>query len=63
MDQTLTGKSSQLFVLEGKLQLACNKWCVFTVWDIGEILKTMWQLFHDFPVRRDIYITAAQLAS
>lgn len=27
-----------------------------TNWDIGKILKAIWQLFHDSPARREIYI-------
>ena len=24
-------------------------------WDVGKVLKSMWQLFHNFPARRETY--------
>ena len=26
-----------------------------TTWNLGKIRKTMWQIFHDCPARRDAY--------
>ena len=31
-----------------------------TNWNVGKILKAMWQLFCDSPARRDIYITVPE---
>lgn len=45
--------SCSLHVIHGAFQTGNNK----TDWRIDKLLRAMWQIFHDSPARRDIFIT------
>ena len=48
--------SCGLHVLHGALQYGFKQ----SSWDIDKILKAMWQIFHQSPARRDLYIKETQ---
>ena len=45
-----------LHVMHGAFQIGNSK----TKWNIGKVLTAVWQLFHESPARRDIYVTVSE---